>query len=188
MGVGAIIAGGGAALGTGAFSSVEASRQVSIETTGDSSALLAIEIRDDYATDSDTAEIALTDEALESDGLNLDAETTFEGMTALSNQGSETVQLGGVSQELGDEIELWFEPQTEPQASLGDDHFEGTVTDSNIADGEFADPHYRHPARRRSTTSSLRPRRRRRRSARSNAQCDVVRLASNVLLFEEKPR
>ncbi|OIB58949.1 hypothetical protein [Natrialba sp. SSL1] len=74
--------------------------------------------------------------------MNLDAETTFEGMIALSNQGSETVQLGGVSQELGDEIELWFEPQTEPQASLGDDHFEGTVADSNIADGELANPHY----------------------------------------------
>ena len=51
IGLGTVAAGGGAALGTGAFSQVEADRTVSVATSGDSSAFLGIEVNGDYATD-----------------------------------------------------------------------------------------------------------------------------------------
>ena len=43
VGVGSLVAGGGVILGTGAFSSVQAERGVSVKTTGDASAFLALD-------------------------------------------------------------------------------------------------------------------------------------------------
>jgi nitrous oxide reductase len=42
-GLGALVAGAGAALATGAFTTVEAERTVAVETTGDANAFLSIE-------------------------------------------------------------------------------------------------------------------------------------------------
>jgi len=50
-GLGALTAGGGAALGTGAFSSVEAERSVSVEVADDANAYLALEATSEYATE-----------------------------------------------------------------------------------------------------------------------------------------
>ena len=41
IGLGGLVAGGGALIGTGAFDTVEAERTVSVETAGDAAALLA---------------------------------------------------------------------------------------------------------------------------------------------------
>jgi len=71
IGLGTIVAGGGAALGTGAFSSVEADRTVSVGTEADSSALLALTDEDasDYITEEDgTLEIDVSN-------INYDART-----------------------------------------------------------------------------------------------------------------
>jgi len=116
LGLGAIVAGGGATLGTGAFSSVSAQRSATIETAGDASAFLGIEAhssRSDEAQDpndpdasSGTPYLTLTSNdilefnfdgsgtpTIDGSGLNRNATTEFENLIVLSNQGSQTVSL-----------------------------------------------------------------------------------------------
>ncbi len=87
IGLGTIVAGGGAALGTGAFSSVEATRDVSIETTGDDSALLTLDLDEELDGGGNQISIEIND-------LNEDATTTFEGALTVKNNGSEDIGLG----------------------------------------------------------------------------------------------
>ena len=79
IGLGAVAAGGGAALGTGAFSQVEAQRTVTVNTDGDASALVGL------ATGAtSTGVVQVTNGTLEinfdnagsGSGVNLDAKTT----------------------------------------------------------------------------------------------------------------
>ncbi|KAB1193251.1 hypothetical protein GJR96_07245 [Haloferax sp. MBLA0076] len=51
LGLGAIVGGGGALIGTGAFSSVSAARTVSVSTAGDGNAFLQIDSSSGYVTD-----------------------------------------------------------------------------------------------------------------------------------------
>lgn len=98
IGLGGLVAGGGAILGTGAFDTVEAERTVSVETAGDANALLALTPVDDdgpYVDDSgDTIEINLdgneTGDA-EATGLNQNAVTTFDELVAITNNGTQDV-------------------------------------------------------------------------------------------------
>ncbi|MFA9502060.1 hypothetical protein ACERIM_04685 [Natrinema sp. H-ect1] len=92
VGLGTIVAGGGAALGTGAFSSVSADRTVNVTTAGDSSALLAIQVDSSYAGSGDQAQINLNSPG-NSDGLNSNATTTFNAVIALTNQGTDEVTI-----------------------------------------------------------------------------------------------
>lgn len=59
IGIGAAVAGGGALFATGAFTTVEAQRTVSVNTAGDAAADLGIEVNDDYDGGGDTASIEL---------------------------------------------------------------------------------------------------------------------------------
>lgn len=92
VGLGTVVAGGGAALGTGAFSSVEAERTVTVETVGDDAALLQFSAPEDYngfelEDEGDgAATIVFTD-------LNEDADTSFSGALQIQNTGSEDVSL-----------------------------------------------------------------------------------------------
>lgn len=75
VGLGTIVAGGGAALGTGAFSSVEAERSVSISATDDNTANIQLSV--------DTSSSAISSDGSDSinisgEGLNLSAVTTVE--------------------------------------------------------------------------------------------------------------
>ncbi|USZ71069.1 hypothetical protein [Natronosalvus halobius] len=81
VGLGTIVAGGGGALATGAFSSVEATREVSIETAGDTDgALIGINVTGDLAgTTNDTISFDLTND------INLDAVTRFNGALTITN-------------------------------------------------------------------------------------------------------
>jgi hypothetical protein len=106
-GLGSIAAAGAAAVGTGAFTSVSASRDVTINTTGDASAFLKIEPEDtpnadEYVyTESDNT-IALdftnTDESATSgnggSGLNEDATTIFDNLLKFTNQGTQEIYVG----------------------------------------------------------------------------------------------
>ena len=85
IGLGGLVAGGGALLGTGAFTTVEAERTVNVETAGDASAFLGLEVDDDYDSGSDTVQFDL------SGGLNLDALTKWEPMLIVSNNGTQDV-------------------------------------------------------------------------------------------------
>ncbi|QFU84133.1 hypothetical protein GCU68_07915 [Natronorubrum aibiense] len=84
VGLGTIVAGGGAALGTGAFSSVSADRTVNISTEGDGAALLGLDVSGDLA--GGTENVIQFD--LDAD-INIDAVTTFsEALTITNNDPS----------------------------------------------------------------------------------------------------
>ena len=102
LGVGALIAGGGAVLGTGAFTSVEAERTVNVETAGDQNAFLQLESALDgdgdqypnaaeFADDSgDTLEITIGNG---SSGVNLNAITHIDRVFQVTNNGTQPVVL-----------------------------------------------------------------------------------------------
>ncbi|MCU4751893.1 hypothetical protein OB919_07840 [Halobacteria archaeon AArc-curdl1] len=93
IGLGTIVAGGGAALGTGAFSSVEATRTVDVTTTGDAGGLVGLNITGALeGEDGDTIEFDL-------DNLNVDAVTRFEDAFTVTNN----------RENAGDEIDLTIE-------------------------------------------------------------------------------
>lgn len=96
VGLGTIVAGGGAALGTGAFTSVEADRTVTVQTTGDASAFLSLSpARDggEYVNDSDDAiEIVLNgSSSADGSGLNENAVSRFENLVTVANQGTQVI-------------------------------------------------------------------------------------------------
>lgn len=99
IGLGGLVAGGGALLGTGAFDTVEAQRTVSVETSGDANALLGLSPADRdgdgnnaYVEQSDgTIAINLDGNNEGADGLNQNAITTFRNLVTVANQGTQTV-------------------------------------------------------------------------------------------------
>ena len=105
IGLGGLVAGGGALVGTGAFDTVEAERSVTVETAEDANAFLALEPaeRGDETDDaSDNAFVEQNDDGLleitfgdddgaAGGGLNLNARTMFEELFVIRNQGTQTV-------------------------------------------------------------------------------------------------
>ena len=98
IGLGAVAAGGGAVLGTGAFSQVEADRSVTINTTGDGSALLQLEVNDtQYNGLTDSGGSGTNGETtigIQLDQINDDAVTDFDGALTITNNGNNEVTLG----------------------------------------------------------------------------------------------
>ncbi|SIR40340.1 hypothetical protein [Natronorubrum daqingense] len=99
VGLGTIVAGGGAALGTGAFSTVEADRTIEVTTTGDADAYLGIEAYGEGSeyVDDDDDEISF-DFGGEDDeeGLNENAVTRFDNLITITNNGerdSENIEV-----------------------------------------------------------------------------------------------
>ncbi|WP_142987551.1 DUF1102 domain-containing protein [Halorubrum cibi] len=95
-GLGALATGSAAAMGTGAFSFMNAQRTVSVNVTGDSSAFLGIETsQSKYATESGgTAEITLNSDSNGSgDGINANADTRFDNVLVLRNNGDRDVSV-----------------------------------------------------------------------------------------------
>lgn len=91
IGLGATAAGGGAILGSGAFSQVEADRTVTVSTTGDASALLGLDLDTSYNGIADGG----SGDAIQIDisQLNDNAITTFEDVLTVTNNGSQDVNL-----------------------------------------------------------------------------------------------
>ncbi|TKX80118.1 hypothetical protein EXE53_11995 [Halorubrum sp. SD626R] len=104
IGLGGLVAGGGAILSTGAFDTVEAERTVSIETADDADALLGLEPADRdgdggnaYVTqDGGTISITLGGDGEDENGVNQNARTTFRDLVVVTNQGSQTVETLGL--------------------------------------------------------------------------------------------
>ena len=99
VGLGALASGSAAAVGTGAFSSVEADRSVSVETGGDNDAYLGLEAeRDDIISDDGDGQLSLdlgsqtTTEGGE--GFNEEAVTEIDGVFRITNQGTQEVGAG----------------------------------------------------------------------------------------------
>ncbi|WP_435552326.1 hypothetical protein [Natrinema sp. CGMCC1.2065] len=102
VGLGTIVAGGGAALGTGAFSTVEADRTVNVSTATDSEALLAIEVAAGHGTATDGEASINLDNPGNSSGLNVEARTRYNAILALTNQGSDPVSISLDSASIAD--------------------------------------------------------------------------------------
>ena len=112
VGLGGVVAGGGALLGTGAFTTVEAQRTVTVNTAGDASALLGFAQAGD-GTDSNVVDIEdgllvidFDAAANNNEGVNLDALTTVGAVSGgdppttlgsaaleITNNGTQTVDI-----------------------------------------------------------------------------------------------
>jgi hypothetical protein len=95
--MGALGGGGAVVTGTGAFTSVEAERTVTVDVAGDANALLAISStgnHDDYIDDSNGEfAIALTSSDEGATGVNTDAVTVVDDLFEVQNQGTQEVEL-----------------------------------------------------------------------------------------------
>jgi hypothetical protein len=106
-GVGGLVTAGSVVLGTGAFTSVEAERSVSIAVTEDSYAFLQMHPISDEGIDGDDTGRSLTSgteiefelpgrrdgENQNADGLGLDSIYEFHNLATISNQGTQPVTL-----------------------------------------------------------------------------------------------
>ena len=92
MGLGGVAAGGGALVGTGAFTTVQAARTVEVETAGDGDAFLRLEPTSDpngqeYASiNSGLLEVTIPD-------VNLNAATRIDNVFQVTNNGTQPVVL-----------------------------------------------------------------------------------------------
>ncbi|WP_336326224.1 hypothetical protein [Halovenus sp. HT40] len=110
IGAGSLAAGGAAALGSGAFTTVEADRELSIETAGDANAFLSIKratdgsnvypnaeeyvegnqnsgtLRLDFTNADDTADASAS-------GINQNAKTVFDNLLDITNNGTQEVEI-----------------------------------------------------------------------------------------------
>jgi hypothetical protein len=105
LGLGGLIAGGGAVLGTGAFTSVEAERTVNVETAGDQNAFLQLEPAvngngnqypnaAEFADGTgDTLEITIGDQGSGGTGVNLNAITHIDRVFQVTNNGTQPIVL-----------------------------------------------------------------------------------------------
>ena len=94
LGAGALFAGGGAMLGTGAFTTVQAERTVEVETAGDSNALLTLDIISGSANSAEYAEITgngLLEVTIPD--VNLNAITHIDRVFQVTNNGTQPVVL-----------------------------------------------------------------------------------------------
>ncbi|TKX73066.1 hypothetical protein EXE40_01715 [Halorubrum sp. GN11GM_10-3_MGM] len=98
-----MVAGGGALLGTGAFTTVEAERTVTVETAGDADAFLGItpfpdSANADYVTApaDGTVEIDITGEGTDApgEGVNRNAITEVDRLLEVTNNGTQSVAVG----------------------------------------------------------------------------------------------
>lgn len=87
LGLGTAIAGGGAVLGTGAFTTVQADRSVSVNVAQSSQALVGIDVNDRYGstTDNGVAQFDLQSNVFENTGFNPQAKTILYGALAITN-------------------------------------------------------------------------------------------------------
>ena len=100
--MGSIAAGSAAAVGTGAFTSVEAERDVSVQVADDMNAYLGLQAeREEFLTDdSDDGQLGLdlgapdNEDSDTGEGFNQEAITKVEGVFSISNQGTQTVGVG----------------------------------------------------------------------------------------------
>ena len=107
IGAGALATGSAAAIGTGAFTSVEADRQVEVNVVDDADAYLGLSALDEpnseYVDESgDTVAIDITDTDAGGQGLNPNATTVIEDLLEVTNQGTNDGVGVWVEVDLGD--------------------------------------------------------------------------------------
>lgn len=96
-GLGALAAGAGGLVATGAFDTVEAERSVTLETAGDADAFLGITPGaggDKYITQNGTIEIDISETEAGGSGVNENAITAIDQLLEVTNNGTNTVEVG----------------------------------------------------------------------------------------------
>lgn len=95
VGLGGTAIGASAIVGSGAFSSVSAERNVSVQTTGDRGALLSFEANKEYEGDQENYVFEGEDGTINFtfNNINREAKTTFEDLFIVKNNGTQSVQL-----------------------------------------------------------------------------------------------
>ena len=94
VGLGSLAAGGAAAMGTGAFASVEATRSVNVNVAGDQSAYLGLNQTSPYAqVNGKQLVLNFNDNNNKGDGVNADAVTTFDGVFKMTNNGPNDLDI-----------------------------------------------------------------------------------------------
>jgi hypothetical protein len=97
LGLGTLSASVGGIFGSGAFSSVEASRTVNLQTSADSSARLQFESNNSNIVTTESGPQSQNVIKLEQTSLNQDATTTFNDALKVTNNGDNDVGLSVVS-------------------------------------------------------------------------------------------
>ena len=143
IGVGSLAAGSAAAMGTGAFTSVQANRSLTVETADDASALLALEAEDtpngnEYVDESDNA-IAIDISTSHGDGVNDDAYTVVRNLFQATNQGTQNVYVW--AEGLPAEVRMFHDDDGSYQnAGSGAGNNQGAFSDtSNLNPSDPAD-------------------------------------------------
>lgn len=107
--LGAVVGGGGALVGTGAFTTVSAQRSVDVSTAGDASAFLQITADDEYVPANDGGPLTINLAGTSGGGFNKNAITTIDGIVTITNNAAdESDALVGVST---------TDPGNDPQAN-----------------------------------------------------------------------
>ncbi|OAQ51922.1 hypothetical protein HTG_14820 [Natrinema mahii] len=145
VGLGTIVAGGGAALGTGAFSSVEADREVTVNTAGDGSAFLTLNGDGEYVED-DSSDTLTIDLGAGDNGFNEDARTVVEGVVEATNNAADgngiTVGFDDGSDSLTSTTEIEFGDGSDSQNAVAKVTLywgtEGSKSTQDLSDGDTA--------------------------------------------------
>jgi len=104
--LGAVVGGGGALVGTGAFTTVSAERSVEVSTAGDASAFLSLQGDGEYVEDNSGNDGTLTINlgGPGSSGFNQNAITTLDGVVTITNnaQDDSDAAVGVSTEDAGD--------------------------------------------------------------------------------------
>ena len=96
-GLGALATGSAAAIGTGAFTSVEAERSVSVNTAGDANAYLKFSSDNDFVTNKNgdqlTIDLGGPSNSENGRGFNRNAASVIHEVFAVTNQGEDGIEL-----------------------------------------------------------------------------------------------
>ncbi|MCU4743882.1 hypothetical protein [Natronoglomus mannanivorans] len=134
LGLGTVVAGGGAALGTGAFSSVEANRTVSIQVAEDDSAFLSLTPSADsdfVDTDGDGA-IRFNLQQFDN-GINVNSDLTIEDAFSIGNESGQNLDVElDVTDDDESDVSIAFDPG--PSYEIDDGESEDDI-DMTISTG-----------------------------------------------------
>ena len=140
VGLGGLVAGGGALIGTGAFTTVEAERDVTVSTAGDASANLQLTALNEEIVSNDDGDGIIS---IDLSNLNEQAETTFRDLVQIANNGTQSITslTLEMSQDDGDVEDSVFEFPVSRDGSSetfdnGDDILSGDDISDDLGSGD----------------------------------------------------
>jgi hypothetical protein len=136
-GLGALASGSAAAVGTGAFTSVEADRGVTVDIADDANSYLSLTASDgpnaDYVDESEnTLEVAIDERLVSGSGLNDDARTIIRDVLQITNQGTQDIYVWVDNDTVPDGVGIFSDSPaagSDPSTGLGDSK-EGSTDDA----------------------------------------------------------